>query len=135
MPRLRIPMDIYERAKTISGRDGTAFRAWARSKALKYNGGAISCVCKRDASVVVQIDVDLPADVVRSAIVAAVQGVTLAGGDWSKSTIDAVIYAERFWGRECSPERAVEMLNKRLQERVSYLSSENKKTHQRGRVI
>ena len=134
MPRLRIPEDVYSKAKIIAGRDGTDFRAWAKAKAPKYNGEPISCVCTRADSVVVQVDVDLPADVIRSAIMAAIRCVTLAGGDWSEATINSVIQIENFWERECSREQAIEILNNRLQERVSCLKRENKKTHQRESV-
>lgn len=135
MPRLRIPADTYSKARIIARRDGMDFRAWARSKALKYNGGAISCACKRDASVVVKVDVDLPTEIIRSAIIEATNGVTLAHGDWSDATISSVIQIENFWERECSRDQAIEILNKRLQERVSFLSLENKKTHIKESVI
>lgn len=129
MPRLRIPTDIYNRAKTLAGRDGATFRAWAKAKALKYNGGPISCGITRSASVVVQIDVCLPAETVRSAIVAAVGQSDAPHKSWSAAAIDGVISAERFWGRECDRERAIKLLDARLKERVSEIENENKKTH------
>lgn len=132
MPRLRIPSDIYERAKTLAGRDGMAFRVWAKAKAIKYNGGPISCETTRSASVVVQIDVDLPSETVRSAIVSAAKQSDSPHASWSKAAIDGVIYAERFWGRACDREKAVELLDAKLAKRVSELARENKKTHRKA---
>ena len=132
MPRLRIPDDIYNKARIIARREGMDFRAWARAKALKYNGGPVSCETTRNTSVVVQVDVALPVDTVRSAIVSAVRTADSPRESWSKAAIDGVIFAERFFWRECGREKAIQILDAKLEKRVSELAHEKVKTHRKA---
>lgn len=132
MPRLRIPADTYSKARIIARREGLDFKAWARSKARKYNGGAISCVCTRSDSVVVQIDVDLPCAVIRSAIISASNAAVVASGAWSEETIRNQIFIESFWGRTCTREQAIELLNNRQKEVCLLIDRKTKRHTQRN---